>query len=127
VKTIHGCNNDGFRNASIVGMSSRALDGGLVGFGAGIAEKHLVGDAVVAEPSGQFGLGGNVVQIGNVVNLIHLIRHGLSELVVGVAECTRGNAGHHVEVFLPVRRVELAALATLDGEWIATIIMKCIV
>jgi hypothetical protein len=69
-------------------------------------------------------LGGNKVQVGNVVDLFHLGGNGLGQVLVDAAQDASGNASDAVEVFFAVRRVQHAALAVLDGERVATVILK---
>ncbi len=61
------------------------LDGGLVGFGAGIAKKYLVHASELAQSISQFFLQGNAIQIGGVQQGGRLISHGGGHGGMGMA------------------------------------------
>ena len=73
-------------------MPPGQLDGGLVALGSRIAKERLVGAGVLAQPSGQFGLLRGVVEIGDVVELGHLVAHRLCQGGVRVAQGAGGDA-----------------------------------
>ena len=79
VEGVDGGEDDGLGDSAIAGVAARALDGSLVGFGTAVAEEDLVGHTIVAEPLCQFCLRRNVIQVADVMNLIHLIDDGLGE------------------------------------------------
>ena len=84
---------------------TRQLEGGLVGLGAGVAEKHPRG--VVANPGAQrFGdlhhrLGAE--EVGHVPQARHLRADGVHYRRMRVAERVDGNACEHVDVGVAVR------------------------
>ena len=84
-------------------VAPRQLDGRLVGLGAAVAEEHPVGEGMVAEQLGQPGLGLDVIEVGDVDQGPHLLRHRLGHGRVAVAETVDGNAGDEVQILLAVR------------------------
>ena len=91
VKGLFRRDNDWFGNAAVGSVTPRALDGGLVGFGTGIAKKDLVGDRVFAQPVGKSRLRWNQVEVGAVVDLVHLRGNSGREFSVGVSQDASGN------------------------------------
>ena len=54
---------------AVVAVLAGQLDGGLIGFGAGVAEEHLIAAAVGRNPARQLFLFTNAIQVGNVLQL----------------------------------------------------------
>ena len=121
MKGLDGRNDDGTVDAAIVGVLPRELDGTLVGLGAAVAEEDLVGAGVVGEPGGELGLLGVEVEVGYVMELLHLGGNGGGQLGIVVAEGAGGNSGDKVQVFLAVGSVDVASLARDQGDGIAAV------
>ena len=122
---LDGRNDDGTVDAAIVGMLPCQLDGTLVGLGAAVAEEDLVGAGVVGEPGGELGLLGVEVEVGYVMELLHLGGNGGGQLGIVVAEGAGGNSGDKVQVFLAVGSVDVAPLAGDQGDGIAAVSWRC--
>ena len=93
-------------------VAAGELDGALVGFGAGVGEE----DAAVAAEEGvealrEAGLEVVEVQVGDVEEGAGLVRDGVGDGGVGVAEGDDGEAGEEVEVAAAGGVVELGAIA----------------
>ncbi len=88
--------------AHLMAVLAGQLDGGLIGFGAGIAEEDAVGAAAPNDPAGQFLLLGDPVEVGDVLKPAQLFAQGPAHHSVAVAEGAGGDPGHAVEVATPV-------------------------
>ena len=106
VETAFSC-----EDAAAAGQACE-LECGLVGLGAGVAEKHPRG--VVADPGTQrlgdlhHRLGAE--EVGHVAKRRHLRAHRLDDGRVRVAERVDGNAGEHVDVGIALRVRDRGAL-----------------
>ena len=102
-------------------MTSCQFDSRLVTFRSGIAKEGLVGAGVGREPIGQLCLSGCVVQIADVVELLHLGSDGGGECLVVVTECTGGDAGDKVEIGLVAVIDQGAAGAGCEGNGVTPV------
>jgi hypothetical protein len=95
---------------------ARGLDGAFHGFGAGIAEEHHVGKARLAQPPG-YTLGlRNLVEVGDVPELLRLLGDGGDQMRMRVAERVDGDAGGKIQVTVAVCRNQPSALTPLKGK-----------
>lgn len=102
-------------------MSTSDLDGRLVGFGTTVAEKGLVGSRIGAQPVGQGGLLGNEIQVGYVMNLLHLIFNGLGEEFVVMSQGASGNATDAIQIVLSVGRLQETSLSRINSQLVAAV------
>ncbi len=95
---------------------ARHLDRAFHRLGAGIAEENDVGEARLAQPRGDaLGLG-NLVEVGDVPDLLRLLGDGGDEPRMSMAERVDGDAGAEIEVALAVGGDEPRALAPLKSK-----------
>ena len=87
------------------------LDGTLICFGTTVAEEDLVGAAIIGKPCGELGLLGVEVEVGYVMELLHLIGNGLGQFLVVMAKSAGGNTADKVEIFLAVGTVDVTSVA----------------
>ena len=83
-------------------MSTSTLDGGFVGFCTTVAKEGLVGSRVGTQPVGQGGLFGNVIQIGHMVHLFHLVFDRVGQVFIVVSECASGDSRDAVQIVLAI-------------------------
>jgi hypothetical protein len=102
-------------------MATGALDGGFVGFRATVAEKGLVGTRVGTQPVGQCGLFRNEIEIGNMMNLFHLILNGLGQVLIVVTKSTSGDATDTIQIILSVSCFQKAPLSGINGQFVAAV------
>ena len=81
-------------------VAPRQLDGALAGFGARIAEEHLVGERGLAQPLGETLLAGDAVEIGAVPQLARLLGQRRDQLGMGMAQRVDGDAAGEIEIAL---------------------------
>ena len=86
------------RNPPIASVPPRQLDRRLIALRAGITKERPVGTRILAQPRRQLALSGRIVQIANVVQLRHLLAHGLREGGIVVSERARGYSRYEIEV-----------------------------
>ena len=117
VERAFKCNDtEPLRMAVRIVVLASAFDGAFHGFGAGITEEHEVGEACRTQPlRGALGFR-NLVEVGDVPQLLRLLGQGGDEMGVRVPESVHGNAGGKVEVAFAVRRRKPNAFASLKGE-----------
>ncbi len=95
---------------------ARHLDGAFHRLGAGIAEEDDVGKARVAQPR-RYALGfRNLVEIGDVPQLLRLRGQRLDQMRMRMAERVDGDAGGKIEIAVAVGRRQPYALAPLESE-----------
>ena len=91
-------------DAEALGMAGRRLvlahdlDAALHRLGAGIAEKHGVGEGVGDQPLGQPVLPRDAEQVGGVPDLLRLLGQGLDQARVGVAQAGDRDAAGEVQI-----------------------------
>ena len=95
---------------------ARHLDRAFHRFGAGIREKHGVGEARIGEPLRQPLGFGNAEEVRDVPNLLRLLGERLHQDRMRVAERVHGDAAGKIEVALAVGAEQPSALAPLEGE-----------
>ena len=84
--------------------------------GAGIAEEHGVGEAIVDEPLRQLLLARNAEQVRGVPQALRLLGDGVDDVRMAVAEPGHRDAAGEIEKLAPVGGVEIATLAPVDGD-----------
>ena len=119
VEGLVGRNNDGLGDPAVRCVSTGQLDGGLVGLGARVAEEGLVGAGVGAEPLGEGRLFGNVVEVADVMNPLHLLLDGGGELLVVVSEGAGCDPADAIQIGLSIGRLQKDALAGIDGQFVS--------
>jgi hypothetical protein len=97
-------------------VAPRGLDRGLDGLGAGIGEEYLVGEAGLNETLPQPLLSGDVMQIGDVPELLRLLRQRLDKLRVRVAERSHRDPAGEVEITLTRLGKEKGTFAPREGQ-----------
>src|SRR5690554_5020785 len=85
-------------DAALVAMQTCELDGGLIGFGAGVTEEHAVHAGDGGELVAQSFLGWNAVQVGAVHDGAGLFGNGARHFGMGVPEPDHGDAAERVEI-----------------------------
>src|ERR1700677_3292024 len=95
---------------------ARHLDRRLVGLGAGIGEENEVGEGRIDEAPGKALPLGILVQVRNMPEFRALSRQRFDEVRMGVADRGHGDARAKIEIALPGRRNEPAALASLESD-----------
>ena len=103
-------------NALAVAVEPGQLDGGFVGLGAGIAEEGLLHAREGAKALGQLFLQGDAIEIGGVDQRAGLLRDGLGDDGMGVAQAADGDAREGVEVALAVLVGQPCAGAADEGH-----------
>ena len=113
---FEGNDAETFRLAARRLVFARHLDGAFHRLGAGIGEKHDIGEACLAEPLGQpLGLRDSI-EIGNVPQLRRLLGDRRDQMRMRVAERVDRDARGEVEVALTVLRDKPCALTPLERE-----------
>ena len=97
-------------------IPARRLDGALDRLGAGIAEKHAVGEGRAHKALAQGALAGDLEDVGDMPELVRLRLQRAHDLRVRVAEHVHRYASHEVEVARPLGRVEPRPLTSLKGQ-----------
>jgi len=92
------------------------FDGGLIGLGAAVAEKNLVGKGVFHEQPGKTGLRFRVIEIGHMHERFRLPLNGGNDAGMGMAETAHGYAGGHVQIFPAVAIPDPCARAPGEGK-----------
>jgi hypothetical protein len=72
-------------------MSTSYLDGSFIGFSSTVTEKGLVGSRIGTQPAGQCGLFRNEIQVGDMVDLFHLVFNGFGEKFIVVSQDASGD------------------------------------
>mmetsp|Transcript_39783 Transcript_39783/g.67819 ORF Transcript_39783/g.67819 Transcript_39783/m.67819 type:complete len:326 (-) Transcript_39783:101-1078(-) len=109
------------RNSPIASMPPRQLNRRLITLRTRITKERLIGTRILAQPRGQLTLLRRIIQIANVMQLRHLIGHGLGEGGVVVAQGAGGNAGNEIEVGFAGFVLEGGAGAGDEGDGIAAV------
>ena len=104
------------RPPGVVMILARHLDHALDRLGARVAEEDPVREAVRAEALGQAPRLGDLVEIGDVPELLRLRGQGRDHVRMGMAQGVDRDAGREIEESSAVRRVEEGPLAPLEGE-----------
>ena len=86
----------------IVGIFPRQLKGRLVGFGAGVAEKHLVGKGRLHEGFRQLQHRLVGIAIADMPQFRQLILQGLSQRRVSMAQGVHCDAARHIDILFPL-------------------------
>ena len=94
----------------------RHLHRRLVGLGARIGEEDEVGEGRLGKTAREALAFGILVEVRNVPQLRALVDQGFDEVRMGVADRGHGDAGAEIEIALPARRHEPAALAALESD-----------
>ncbi len=97
------------------------LDAGLVGLGAGIAEKCLAVVAGGEQQPGQIKLFLLVKEIAHMPELAALAFQGLADFVVAMAQTRHGNARQQIHIFLAVHIPEARALAPRNDQRVTAV------
>ena len=92
------------------------LDDAFHRLGAGIGEKHLVGEGHGAQPVGQPLALRDAVEVGDVDDLLGLLGDRLDHLRMRMAERIDRDAGGEIEIAVAVGRGQPDALAPLESE-----------
>jgi hypothetical protein len=108
-----------YRNTPIGSMSTSHFDGCLIGFGTTIAEEDLLGTRVGAQPVGKSSLFRDEIQIGHMMNFLHLILNGICQVFVVVTQGTSGNSTDAIQVVLSICCFQKAPLAGIDRQFVA--------
>ncbi len=95
---------------------TRHLHRRLVGLGARIGEEDKVGEGRLGKTAREALALGILVEVRNVPQFRALIDEGFDEVRMGVADRGHGDAGAEIEIALPARRHEPAALAALESN-----------
>ena len=101
VKTALHDNNNRFFDLLVASEFPADLDGGFVGFSAGIAEKHTIHSGNAGQPAGQLLLQGNTVQVGRMDQPARLARQHFSDTGMGMTQAADGNPAQGIEVPFP--------------------------
>ena len=75
-RSLHGDDLIALMLSPIVKVFSRKLDCSLVGFSAGVAKEDLFREGVFRQELGQLDLGFDIEQVGDVNQLLCLLRNG---------------------------------------------------
>ena len=100
------------------------LDGTLVGLGTRVAKKDFAHAGALAELFGQLAAGGSVIQVGGVLQLVGLLRHGLGPGQVAVAQTVDADAAGKIKVFLALGALGIEAVAFFEDNRVAAIGMQ---
>ena len=95
------------------------LDGALVGLRAAVGEEDLVEAAVLDEKLGELELRDGVELVGGLDECPRLLRYGLGQDGVGVADVRDGPAGREVEVFVALVVPNPRALSPHEDDGLA--------
>ena len=102
---------------------TRNLDGGLVGLGAGVAEKRRFKAADARQFAGEFFLRRNPVEIGGVRDAPRLFAQRRGHRRVRVAEAANGDAGDGVEITPALVIPQPRAFAVREGDRQARVVL----
>ena len=86
--------------APVLEMLARQLDGRLVGFGAAVAEKDPVGEAMGDQPLGQLQLRHGIEEVGYVPEGLGLLGQGRGDLRMRMPQIADGDAGQKIGIAL---------------------------
>ena len=100
------------------------LDGTLVGLGTRVAKEDFAHAGALAELFGQLAAGGSVIQVGGVLQLVGLLRHGLGPGQVAVAQTVDADAAGKIKVFLALGALGIEAVAFFEDNRVAAIGMQ---
>ena len=103
-------------------VDARELERALHCLGAGIAEEHAVGEARGGELLGKAGLRRDLVEVGDVPELLGLGLQRRHHMRMRMAEAGHADAAAEVQVTLAVGRVEVRPFAPLESEVEAPIV-----
>jgi hypothetical protein len=95
-------------------VAPRRLDGAFQCFRTRIGEKHLVGEGRLGQPAAEAFLSGNLIEIGEMPDLVGLILQRRNEVRVGMAERIDRNAGGKIEIAGAILRNQPDAFAALE-------------
>mmetsp|Transcript_30648 Transcript_30648/g.79601 ORF Transcript_30648/g.79601 Transcript_30648/m.79601 type:complete len:398 (+) Transcript_30648:660-1853(+) len=90
------------------------LDRSLVGFRARVAEEGAIRTRGIHQTLGKLTLIWDVVQVGDVVHLTHLLINSSDQPLVGMAEAARRDASSAVQILIPIRVPQIGTLAMGD-------------
>ncbi len=97
-------------------IAARGLDRAFERLGAGIGEEHLVGEGGVDQPLAERLLAGDLVEVGQVPDLVGLLLQRLDQMRMAVAERVDRDAGAEIEISLAVFGDQPDALASLEPQ-----------
>ena len=97
-------------------VAARRLDGAFERLGAGIGEEHLVGEGGVDQPLAEPALPRNLVEIGDVPELVGLLGQRRDQMRMAVAQRIDGDAAGEIEISLALVGDQPGALATVEGQ-----------
>ena len=109
------------RRAVLEVIAARGFDRAFDRLGAGIGEEHIVGEGRVGEPFGESRLLRDLMQIGDVPQLLRLLGQRLDEMRMRVPERRHRHAAREVQITLAGGGVEIGAFPAREGELAASI------
>ena len=111
------------RNAALVAVQARELDGAFVGFGTGISKKNIVHTRQCAHFVGECSLFRNIDQIRRVNDPTGLLGNAFHQLWVRMAQAGYRNPGKRIEYLATVSRCQprAYAMAERDAKWLVGI------
>ena len=102
-------------------VAARSLDGALHRLGAGIGEENIVCKGCVSEAFGKPRLLGDLMQVGDVPQLLCLLRQCLNQMRMRVPKRRHRHAAREVEIAFAGGGVEIGAFPAREGELAASI------
>jgi hypothetical protein len=102
VKRIVGRENLVLATAFFQSVAARELDGRFVGFGSAVAKKSPIRERMAAQLPSQLRLRLNVVEIGNVQQLLGLLLDRFDDRRVAVPKTIDRDPGKKIEIFLAI-------------------------
>ena len=101
-------------------MFASQLNGSFVGFGTTVAEKCLISNRIIAQPSRQGSLGRDIIEVGDVIHLLHLVANGFNQGRVGMAQAAGSNSADKIQEIFSVVCLEAASFTALHCQRIAS-------
>ena len=95
---------------------ARHFDGTFHRLGTRIGKEHRIGKSVVGQPLGQLLAFGNMVEVGNMPQLLALGFQGLDQMRMRMAERIHRNPCGKIQIAVTLRRDEPRPLSSLEGE-----------
>ena len=110
-----------YSNSPVGSMSASTFNCSFVGFRSTVAKKDLFGVGISAQPIGEGGLLWNKVEVGNVMDLVHLIGDGSRQFFIRMTKGTGGNTTDAIQIILSIGSEEMASLSVANGQCITTV------
>ena len=113
---FHGHDADPVGLAIDIEMAARGLDRTLKRLGAGIGEEGLVGEGRFDEACSKTLLAGDLIEVGQVPELLCLPGEGFHEMGMRMAERANGDAGCKIEISLALVSGQPHAFPALEAQ-----------